>query len=1456
MNAWNLPAPSLKKSHPAEICCHHNPSCQGESMKYQKLLYFLQNAGRDPSSLMQEDYLTGLKNRRFLFQFLKKQVDWNVLDAHPLSLLSIDIDHFKRINDQYGSSVGDQLLVHVATILKTAAGKTGIPVLNAGDAFMLLMPDAKKHSALVLASKLIEYVRENPFFSTDAATEIPITLSIGVATAPDDAVSGRELLHQVKNALYHAKQSGRDQFADVADFSRRAVQYLDSASIAGRKFQFAQIDDALRNFKDGISQFVIIDGATGMGKTSFLDVVRRNLEKTGLNTIRVCGVMQESFRPFYLISYIAMALMNRREDRGIALLEAMDDKERNLLAYVLPQISESGPGSLEIDEQEREAVFRTFSDFFVKLADAGRLAVMIDDLDYSDPASLHLLRVVVRERALCLFICGTATKDEKASPKTIPLDLFRSAYSDGLGIQDIEMTPLGERDIEQHVRVVFPEIELPDQFVRELTDVSKGNPLFVEEILRKMINDQKIVQSGRGWKVMALEKGYFPKSVEEIIQSKINTLDGDSQRFLTCAAAFGESISLSMLTGVSDEKSAMVHDLLNRVVDKGILTSDFQNNDETVRFLSKRIQDVVYDSIHPEQKKNLHSQIGDYQEKLYQHNLLPSAAFLVHHYKRSDDPSKAEVYEEIQQQHNQAIFNDQEVTRYAVEDQAEDGTDEIGEVPLSEESLKYVPKLFQAMLVTIRNVRLYPGESKSVVNSLHQFKQLMDKLLEDVERFSIIKEKNAILINGQIIPTGNFQSIAQKIIDFWDRLQIRSLTFVRGFTAEELRRVFENICRLEPKEIKPRYWEKFKETHQLSRIFPRQIRYAKKDSEDLKQMAASETGPPHPPGANEDTDAVAADHIQQIIAALLGAYSKLKLYPAHGPVAKEAAGHVMETLGVFFRHQPLLNIARIETSLLVNGVKLDISGFETMAAGFVKFLADVKLNSITFLKKTTHEDVLAFLAAVSDATENEPDEAFWREITAKKGIQGILFDQRTYEISREQAGAHKGISEKTEKDAADLSLEMESPDFSVPPDPSPDPSPDRSTERLTERPMPASAIDSQDENAGDDSLPTRVRDLFLSGERDSAAGLLDPFCEKYKKSDEVARGEMLDVFAAMIQPADWQPGALYLKLVLGRAVPLLEEEKNEDLNRRAGEILFSGAEKFILYGDYGLGAWMFTHLRHFAGTGLSLVFEEDSAADRPLDGKLMTVVMDDLKSEDRALQQEAAQLLSSLGAWVVPLLVDTVKRESSMRVRRLAAELIRAKGDDAVNMFKKAFLTESRGEYRARILDVIDAATDDLMPVLAEALSDAADVVRRCAFRLAERLDTPQVTALLFDLARNPDAEVAVPAIHLLAKRGSEKTVPLLTEIAAQTDDKEILGAVCRVMGQIADPSFVPALENILLPRRRLFFMKKSETAIRVAAVYALSQIKDIRVAPLMKILAGDPDQRVRDAVKSLQPPA
>ncbi|RLB08272.1 MAG: hypothetical protein DRG50_00260 [Deltaproteobacteria bacterium] len=109
-------------------------------MKYGELFHFLLNIGKDPSRLIFEDELTGIYNRRFLHNYFQYKVSWDTLAGNPLSLVMMDLDNFKQINDSYGHAVGDQALIWVATLLKRVAGEENLPIRYAGDEFLILMP--------------------------------------------------------------------------------------------------------------------------------------------------------------------------------------------------------------------------------------------------------------------------------------------------------------------------------------------------------------------------------------------------------------------------------------------------------------------------------------------------------------------------------------------------------------------------------------------------------------------------------------------------------------------------------------------------------------------------------------------------------------------------------------------------------------------------------------------------------------------------------------------------------------------------------------------------------------------------------------------------------------------------------------------------------------------------------------------------------------------------------------------------------------------------------------------------------------------------------------------------------------------------------------------------------------------------------------------------------------------
>ena len=113
-------------------------------MQQKELTNLLKYSGKDPSRLIFEDELTDIYNRRFLSHFFEFKVSWNDLDSSPMSLIMVDVDNFKQVNDAYGHLVGDQALIWVANILSKVGDDQGMAIRYAGDEFMLLLPQCSK----------------------------------------------------------------------------------------------------------------------------------------------------------------------------------------------------------------------------------------------------------------------------------------------------------------------------------------------------------------------------------------------------------------------------------------------------------------------------------------------------------------------------------------------------------------------------------------------------------------------------------------------------------------------------------------------------------------------------------------------------------------------------------------------------------------------------------------------------------------------------------------------------------------------------------------------------------------------------------------------------------------------------------------------------------------------------------------------------------------------------------------------------------------------------------------------------------------------------------------------------------------------------------------------------------------------------------------------------------------
>ena len=157
------------------------------------------------------DGLTGLWNYRYFQMTFDKEIERASRFARPLSLLMLDLDKFKAVNDSYGHQRGDSVLIELATRIKGAIREVDTLARYGGEEFVLILPETDTTGAEQAAEKLCELVRQRRFGNTNEET-LKLTVSIGVAVYPDHASTPGLLVKAADTALYAAKESGRDRY--------------------------------------------------------------------------------------------------------------------------------------------------------------------------------------------------------------------------------------------------------------------------------------------------------------------------------------------------------------------------------------------------------------------------------------------------------------------------------------------------------------------------------------------------------------------------------------------------------------------------------------------------------------------------------------------------------------------------------------------------------------------------------------------------------------------------------------------------------------------------------------------------------------------------------------------------------------------------------------------------------------------------------------------------------------------------------------------------------------------------------------------------------------------------------------------------------------------------------------------------------------------------------------------
>jgi DNA-binding CsgD family transcriptional regulator len=448
-----------------------------------------------------------------------------------------------------------------------------------------------------------------------------------------------------------------------------------SPTLIGRTAQLAALGRGLEAARAGPGQTVLLAGEAGVGKTRLALETSGQAARLGMEVLQGSCLEPDRSVPYApLIDLLRHCLARQPAPAFIHELAAATPE----LALILPELaSGKAPAPEALPETDKHGLFYALERFIFAMAERAPLLLLVEDLHWSDDASLdcllHLAQRLAGRRILLLL---TYRRDEAGGA----LGRFLVALNRARLADELSLAPFTPDEVDIMLRAIFEQSRpVSPEFRNAVYTLTEGNPFFIEEVLKALLSAGDIFLRDGVWDRKPVQQLSIPRSVQLAVEQRLAQLDTEARRLTCLAAVVGRRFSFRLLQELlaMDEQALLNH--LKHLVSAQIVVEETA---EVYAFRHALTREAVYATLLRRERQLHHRSIAEILERHYAAQLDQHAADLAHHYDQAGEWEQVLAYAQRAGDRARTMYAPREAT--ALYGRAVKAAEQLGRLPSAE----------------------------------------------------------------------------------------------------------------------------------------------------------------------------------------------------------------------------------------------------------------------------------------------------------------------------------------------------------------------------------------------------------------------------------------------------------------------------------------------------------------------------------------------------------------------------------------------------------------------------------------------------------------------------------------------------------------------------------------------------------------------------------------------------